>query len=381
MPTTLIIGDIHGCRDELMDLLDAAAVPEDVRLVSLGDMVDRGPHSGEVLALFRERAGAMALCGNHERKHLRAARGELRLALAQRITRGQLGGEGYASALDFMGTLPLHLDLGEVMAVHGFWAPGVPLEDQEPMVLAGTMGGERMLVERWGTEWYRHYDGDKPLVVGHRHYRGDGVPLVWRDRVYGLDTGCVHGLRLTGLVLPEFRLVSVPARRNHWAEIRTLHQPEHSMLRVLDKDWEAAWRLIECAKEQTTLPGQIQEQLRDLEDQLQLAEALLVRIHLAVMDELEELLTEVRGGECGEPDTEGRRFARALQERSGVSPLADVLGQGRYASVLHQARRVGPEPERLRGSLRRPAEVLALGVRLGWGEDGKGGEEADDAAP
>ncbi len=367
MRETLIIGDIHGCRAELLELLDAAAVAEDVRLVSLGDMVDRGPDSGGVLELFRCRPGALAVCGNHERKHLRIARGELKPALAQRVTRRPLGADGYASALDFMGELPLHLDLGEVMAVHGFWEPGVALEEQDPMVLTGTMGGERKLLERWGSEWYRHYDGDKPMVVGHRDYRGSGAPLVWRDRVFGLDTGCVHGQRLTGLVLPGFRLVSVPARQNHWAVTKQLHRPQHDARRVLERsDWETAAQLLARARGQESLPEQAREQLRDLEEQLALAEALLVRLHLAVVEELEELLAEVRGGEDGEAASESKRFAEALEQRSEHRELAAALGKRRYLAALHQARRQGAELDQLRTMLRRPAEVLALGERLGW---------------
>ncbi len=369
MCATLIIGDIHGCHVELQALLDIAAVPDDVQLVSLGDMVDRGPHSLEVLTVFRDRFGAQAVCGNHERKHLRAARGELRPALSQRITRRQLGEEGYATALAFMDTLPLHLDLGEVVAVHGFWEPGVPLEEQNPMVLAGTMGGERLLLERWGSEWYKHYDGDKPLVVGHHNYLGSGAPLVWRDRVFGLDTSCVHGMRLTGLVLPEFRLVSVPARQNHWAVTKQLYAEQSEQGQEISRlTWADAHRLFERAEEQESLPAHVKERLQALEDSLLLAEALLVRLHLALMKELDVLLVEARGGEGEDADAklEGRRFAGALARRAEASALADALGQRRYCALLHQARREGCSLERLRRSLRRPAQVLELGNALGW---------------
>ena len=48
--------------------------------------------------------------------------------------------------------------------------------------------------------------------------------MVWRDRVFGLDTGACHGHTLTGLLLPERRLISVPARADHWAYVRDAWQ-------------------------------------------------------------------------------------------------------------------------------------------------------------
>jgi hypothetical protein len=118
---TLIIGDLHACHAELLDLLDLAGLGSDDRIVAVGDLIDRGPEPAEVLAFFRDHPNASSVRGNHERKHLNIR---------------------------------------------------------------------------------------------------DGTPLIHEDRVFGLDTGCCHGLRLTGLLLPAFRVLSVPARRDHWEEIR-----------------------------------------------------------------------------------------------------------------------------------------------------------------
>lgn len=56
----------------------------------------------------------------------------------------------------------------------------------------------------------------KTLVVGHHDYLGTGTLLVIDDRVFCIDTGCCRGRALTGLLLPDFQLYSVPARANHW---------------------------------------------------------------------------------------------------------------------------------------------------------------------
>ena len=64
---TLVIGDIHGCYDELQSLLDKAGLTEDDSIISVGDCVDRGPHTPAVLRFFQENPKALLIMGNHER--------------------------------------------------------------------------------------------------------------------------------------------------------------------------------------------------------------------------------------------------------------------------------------------------------------------------
>jgi serine/threonine protein phosphatase 1 len=214
---TLVIGDIHGCYHELMDLLDMAGIGVDEDILAVGDIVDRGPDSQRVLDFVQQRPSASSILGNHERKHLRWAVGEVQPALSQKITRLQLG-DAYPACLAFLQTLSRHRELPEALVVHGFWEPGVSLEQQRDSVVVGTLSGEHYLRKRYNAPWYELYDGPKPLIVGHIDYRQDGQPLVYRDRVFCIDTGCCHGRQLTGLVLPQFRLVSVPARADYWDE-------------------------------------------------------------------------------------------------------------------------------------------------------------------
>jgi serine/threonine protein phosphatase 1 len=105
---TLVVGDIHGCYFELQALLDKAGLTDDDSIISLGDFVDRGPETPQVLDVFRYMPNARALMGNHERKHVRGARGEVKLAISQHISRQQFG-EQYQDALTWMGSLPLFI--------------------------------------------------------------------------------------------------------------------------------------------------------------------------------------------------------------------------------------------------------------------------------
>ncbi len=88
---TLVIGDIHGCYDELQSLLDKAGLTEDNLIVSVGDCVDRGPETPAVLKFFQEKPNALLIMGNHERKHVRANRHEVELASPRELAKFNLG--------------------------------------------------------------------------------------------------------------------------------------------------------------------------------------------------------------------------------------------------------------------------------------------------
>lgn len=212
-----IIGDIHGCYDELQALLDKAGLSEHDQLISIGDMVDRGPQSAESLNFFRTTPNAISIQGNHERKHVRSFRGQTEAAASQAITRVQIGEADYPDAITYMDDLPRYLELPEATLVHGFWEPDVPLEAQRETVIVGTMSGEEYLKRKGIWPWYEYYDGDQPLIVGHRDYSdGQMRPFIYEDRVYTIDSRCVYGGWLTGLLLPDFKLISVPSRGDYW---------------------------------------------------------------------------------------------------------------------------------------------------------------------
>lgn len=85
---TFIIGDIHGCYDELITLFEKASIKENDFILSLGDIVDRGPKSKEVYHFFKSRSNAKVLMGNHERKHISDI-----MSYAQEIVKLQFGEE------------------------------------------------------------------------------------------------------------------------------------------------------------------------------------------------------------------------------------------------------------------------------------------------
>lgn len=210
MRRTVIVGDIHGCFDELLELLDKVDLRPDDLLVSVGDLVDRGPAPGEVVRLFRERPNSVVVMGNHERKHVRGI-----FSYAQEITRLQLG-DRYAETVGWMRTLPYSFENEHVRVVHAAMLPGIPLAAQKEEILCGSTSGERELTALFpDSYWYDHYTDAKPVVFGH-HVTGR-EPMIRDGRIFGLDTGACHGWTLTALCVPGFTLRSVEARADHWS--------------------------------------------------------------------------------------------------------------------------------------------------------------------
>jgi serine/threonine protein phosphatase 1 len=317
----LVVGDIHGCSDELHALVAQARLSAGDEVIALGDLFDRGPDPAGVLRFFKERPRARSVLGNHERKHLLIRNGAVAPAISQIVTR-ELLGRIYDEAVSFMARLPLVIELSEAIIVHGFWRPGLPLERQEERVLVGTLGAEAALVARFGARWYEHYDGPKPLVVGHHDYLHDGRPLVYRDRVFGLDTGCCHGGALTGLLLPSFRLISVPSRGNHWGRLRQRFARER-------------------------------EQARRTTD-LELNEDVLAGIARSIEDASRRVLSRLRA----------RGAYDELPQREQARLFALIVGDGPFAALMHRARTGNLNVRGLRGVLRSRERLQSVLRRL-----------------
>jgi hypothetical protein len=214
MERTLVVGDVHGCVDELRDLMKAAGFQRGDRLVLAGDLVAKGPDSHAVLQLLREEKG-LAVLGNHDAHALKARQHADDRDL--KPERRQLLDTLSAADWDQLEALPLFLRLGperegeaDTAVVHAGAVPGVPLEkqDREHLITLRSVkksGEPSKRIE--GTPWAALWQGPERLVFGHDAVRG----LQQYPMATGLDTGCVYGGRLTGLLLPERRLLSVPA--------------------------------------------------------------------------------------------------------------------------------------------------------------------------
>jgi protein phosphatase len=229
-----IIGDVHGCFEELIELLntlgydttrhDKIVPPPGRKAVFVGDLVDRGPKVVQVLSLVMtmvHQGNALCVPGNHDVKLVRKLRGKnVQVAHGLAETLQQL--ESVTADLqiqfaDFLDKLVSHyvLDDGRLVVAHaGMKAPYIGRSSRRvrEFALYGETTGE---TDDYGLpvrqNLAREYRGKAMVVYGH-------TPVVepdWLNHTINIDTGCVFGGKLTALRYPERDLVSVAAKQEY----------------------------------------------------------------------------------------------------------------------------------------------------------------------
>jgi protein phosphatase len=259
-----IIGDIHGCFDELTELLEKLGYviersipdvpspsglvegpvpplsgptftvthPEGRKVIFLGDLVDRGPKTPEVLRLAMDMVSAgiaLCVCGNHEAKLIRKLKGkEVKLThgLAESVQQlEQVSSEFHQQALEFMDGLISHyvLDDGKLVVAHAGLREklqGRASGKVRQFALYGETTGE---TDQFGLpvryNWAADYRGSATVVYGHTP-----VPEAeWLNNTICLDTGCVFGGELSALRYPERELCSVSAKQTYYESVKPLY--------------------------------------------------------------------------------------------------------------------------------------------------------------
>jgi serine/threonine protein phosphatase 1 len=208
---TIVVGDIHGCYDELEDMLSEVRFAASDRLISVGDLITKGPKSREVLERFMSEPQFSAVMGNHDLALRRRWNGEkFKLKDSQKPTHKELkkDKERYVA---FLNSLPFMIDLGTHLVVHAGMRPGVALHSQttEDLTELRSIGKDR--TARDGTPWYEVYEGEKVVLFGH----WPGPKPRHGKRAIGLDTGCVYGNELTAYIIETGEFKTVPARRRY----------------------------------------------------------------------------------------------------------------------------------------------------------------------
>jgi len=235
-----IIGDIHGCYDELCALLDklgysidtvncAAIPPVGRKAVFLGDLCDRGPKNMEALRLVMNMVhGGNAYCvaGNHDAKLLRKLRGaNVQISHGLDKTVEQLNAQSsefVSKAKIFLGGLISHyvFDGGKLVVAHA----GLKEKYQgrssgrvRDFCLYGDTTGE---TDEYGLPvrlaWANEYRGKAAVVYGHTP-TPDAEAV---NNTYCIDTGCVFGGKLTCLRYPEREIIQVAAKQEYYAPVK-----------------------------------------------------------------------------------------------------------------------------------------------------------------
>ena len=340
-----IIGDIHGCYDELCVLLEKLGyqgrevegrrVPVNEsgrRVIFLGDLVDRGPNSPEVLRLVMDMVAAgQALCvqGNHESRLVRKLNGKdvkITHGLAETMAQFEaLPEEGRGSfteeARRFMDDLRSHywLDGGRLVVAHA----GLKEEMHgrgsgavRSFALYGETTGE---TDEFGLpvrfNWASEYRGKATVVYGH-------VPTPvaeWVNRTICVDTGCVFGGKLTALRYPELELVDVQAAQVYCEPVRPLAASNSG--RSAQQDADALLDLAEVSGKRTittALYGHVRIEPENATAALEVISRFAVdpRWLIYLPPTMSPSETSVRDGMLEHPDE-----ALAYFERAGVASI------------------------------------------------------------
>ncbi|MDY6775723.1 MAG: metallophosphoesterase family protein [Halobacteria archaeon] len=187
-----VVGDVHGCFDEMKKLLRKLDVSDDELVVFVGDLIRKGPDSPKVIETVKSNDNFVSVRGNNEEK----------------VIRGKASVDDETDT-EYISTMPAVVSWGSSVAVHGGIDPSLPPEQHRLSTLQSMRSVDGGGYD--GELWFENYDGDYRVFFGHTVLRSP----VETDSAVGLDTGCVYGGELTAYDTGESRFVSVPAESEY----------------------------------------------------------------------------------------------------------------------------------------------------------------------
>jgi hypothetical protein len=273
----LVIGDVHGCFDELQALHRLAVTEENdgrdfTHVILVGDLVNKGPQSAQVVRFVRTQPHWFAVRGNHEDAALEAALGDAKrrnkktykwVLEGEEETKNEEQNNDNAltttlsdedvewwSELPYTITIPgsyLGEENVDTLIVHAGLIPHQDLETQEietmitmrevlPICTTNTSPANGQNVTNF--EVHKRQKGNEAELPAHEDIIECNIPLPWAsvwkgpqriifghdarrglqrydgDWAIGLDTGAVYGRQLTGIILPQRKLISIPTREH-----------------------------------------------------------------------------------------------------------------------------------------------------------------------
>lgn len=209
MSRIIIFGDVHGCHEEWRDLIEKTKPEKKDILISVGDLICKGPSSKKTLDFALSLPNLKCIVGNHELHFLKAWKSRKLDDLSKDYQKRALDelGKDLNRYMEWIETWPFYLDLEECLVVHAGIRAGIPLEKQSSEELCNLRNLED------GTAWHENYKGKK--LIGYGHWARQGLCV--KENTIGLDSGCVYGKKLSALILPGREIVQVQAAKVYQA--------------------------------------------------------------------------------------------------------------------------------------------------------------------
>ena len=222
---TIFIGDIHGCCDEMLELLSKIEYKKEAdRVILLGDLISRGPQPIETISKIQE-LKLESVCGNHDLKlqnYLRSSKPEKHPEYYDELSEQDK---------QYILNLPAYIELDDVIAMHAGIKPGIPLSRNgtDLQYLRYTDMNRKFIslrdiakhgVEKLGAHFWTEFGPfDKSIVYGHHVHSMDEIKIDQFDdgtACYGLDCGAVFGGNLAALIWETKEVIMVKAKQEYF---------------------------------------------------------------------------------------------------------------------------------------------------------------------
>ena len=200
---TIFIGDVHGCIDELKEMIHTIRPDSGDRIIMLGDLINRGPDSASVVKFVYE-SGFECLLGNHEAEYLKYHQ----TVEKYRNLHKEIGD----SLHEWISKRPLFIEDEHFIAVHAGLVPNEHPSRSKKEILLNIRTWDNLgqnIKNPDNPPWYDFYTNDKPVFYGHWARMGLNV----RHNTVGLDSGCVYGRGLTACILETREILQVKSRK------------------------------------------------------------------------------------------------------------------------------------------------------------------------
>ena len=254
----LIVADLHGCYHELLELINKSKIDLNKDyLIAVGDMIDGNLNFELLFDFYCKEENFITILGNHEIKHLKGF-DKRDIDISGRLQQFILPKDTYSKILDDFRTLPLYMMINtnkkKYLVVHAGLTDDINLHNipkyltnfnnisKEVKVIAGIGSISNTQFNGKGVSWYDQIS-EKDYFIVFGHLIKQKVVYGKRNNVFGLDTGAYEGKNLTGLLLPEEKIIQVKLKKDYYQELLLEHEDDFHVELYDELTWKMKFEL------------------------------------------------------------------------------------------------------------------------------------------